>query len=106
MVTETIGEANTIIYPLLAFFYIFLMRKLNQQGVKNRVLSDEEFMAYLARQAECSEYDLFYASSDNWHVPKATIERDFKKYLRSGHLPYYVKDYVRKARQSQLQLPD
>ena len=78
-----------------------LMRKLNQQVIKNRILSDEEFIAYLARKSECSEYDIFHTSSENWHVPKATIEHDFRKYLRRGHLPYYVKDYVRKARQSQ-----
>ena len=92
-------EWNLIIYPLMALFYLQLIRQLNQSKLAKQPVSDEEYLAGIARIRGCSEYDLFFEAAKEWRiVNRRRIEEDFKDYLRHDAMPYYVKDYARKHR--------
>ena len=98
MVDVFYNDWNTILFPLFVLLYIYLLYRVEKQFRRQRTLSDEEFLAYLARVYSCSEYDLFHAAAEEWNLSGAPIDEDFKDYLKEGDMPYYVKDFIRKAR--------
>jgi hypothetical protein len=55
---------------------------------------DERRLADLAFACGISEFDLFKAAGVSWRFSLEKSERDFKRYLREGHIPSYVSDYV------------
>ena len=92
------GSWNSIILPFIVLIYIYLLYRIEKRFHRQRALTDEEYLAYLARVYGCSEYDLFHAAATEWNLSGESIEEDFKTYLIEGDMPYYVKDFVRKAR--------
>jgi hypothetical protein len=98
MLNEFIFDWNTALYLLVPCVYLFFINQLMKHWSRRRGTSDEEYISIMARMGECSEYDIFMLASEVWNIPKSRIEGDFKAYLKSGCLPYYVKDYVRKVR--------
>lgn len=44
-----------------------------------------------------SAYDTFCKSAVEWRVPADRIELDFRRYLSSQSIPFYVKDFIRKS---------
>jgi hypothetical protein len=90
---------NILIYPLLALFYLQLIRHLSQSNLAKQPISDEEYLTGIARVRGCSEYDLFFEAAKEWRIAsKIRIEEDFNDYLRYNAMPYYVKDFARKHR--------
>ena len=91
----------TLLKPLAFIFavvlYVLLKRYANRKQAGRR-LEDAEFLAQLAVQCKCSEYDLFHACGRDWHLAPSRIERDFKTYLQDQRLPHYVRDFIRKTR--------
>jgi hypothetical protein len=45
-----------------------------------------------------SPYDAFRISGQEWRVADDIIEQDFRIYLSSQKIPYYLKDFIRKSR--------
>ena len=43
-----------------------------------------------------TEYELFVIAAEEWSITEAQINEDFKNYMASNVLPYYVMDFVRK----------
>ena len=41
--------------------------------------------------------DPFSISAEEWRVSADRIDQDFRKYLSSQSIPFYVKDFVRKS---------
>ncbi len=98
MVAALDADWYNILFPLFVLFYIYLLYRVEKRFRQERPLTDEEFLAYLARVYSCSEYDLFQAAAEEWNLSGAPIDEDFKDYLKEGNMPYYVKDFIRKAR--------
>ena len=82
-----------------AVAYVFLKRHAHRHQAAYKI-TDEEYLARLALAQQCSEHDLFHEYGREWHLPTTRIEEDFKAYLRTHHLPHYVRDCIRKARQN------
>ena len=96
-----LSEINQLFYILGALFYLLFIRYIDRRGAKKRSLSDEEYLTKLSRVKRCSEYDIFCFAAGEWNISsKQKIESDFREYLLRGHIPYYVKDYLRKARKT------
>lgn len=92
-------EWNPILFPLFVLLYIYLLYRIEKQFRRQRTLTDEEYLTYLARIYACSEYDLFHAAAEEWNISGVNIDEAFKTYLKEGDMPYYVKDFIRKARE-------
>lgn len=98
MIADFFSKPETIVFSLLAIVYVLGRKYIERNERRTRFISDEEYLASMAADANCSEYDLFFQAAKKWHVSILQIEDDFKRFLVSGILPHYVRDFVRKNR--------
>jgi hypothetical protein len=89
-----------IVFPVLAFVYLQLIRHLDKRSCRKRPLTDEEFLAKMALVLDCTELDIFKRAAQEWHVAPDRVEGDFTQYLQEGCLPHYVNDFIRKTKQT------
>ena len=76
------------------------LRALLQKAPKNSRAGQipmDDYLRKITRVTGHSVYDTFYKSAEGWPVSKDRIEMDFKIYLASQSVPYYVKDFIRKS---------
>ncbi len=86
------------LYCLAALLYIVIIYGVERRRRQKTLFSEEDYLALMALEKECSEYDIFCVATEDWRISKDRMENDFKDYLKHGYLPFYVKDYVRKNR--------
>jgi hypothetical protein len=60
-------------------------------------ISIEDYLQKITHITGFSTYEIFRRSAEDWHVSTDRIDRDFKRYLSSLTVPYYVKDFVRRG---------
>jgi len=86
-------------YVLAAFLYCGFLGIVSQFEYRHKKkkypLTDETCLERLAKKNGQSEYDVFLAASANWHISDNQAKSDFKTYLKSGIMPYYLRDFVR-----------
>ena len=87
---------NTTLTLLGVCLFIKLSNQLNQMVVNRKANSTEDYLFKIARITGSSEYDIFIKAAETWPVSRATVESDFKNYLLSQTIPYYVNDFIRK----------
>jgi hypothetical protein len=86
-----------IVFPLMVISYFQLLRYLDRRYARKKPFTDQEYLMNLARFMKCSEYDIFMEAAKPWQVSKQPVEDNFKRYLLSEQIPYYVKDFIRKV---------
>ena len=81
--------------------------RLRKKPKEDKPLPMEFYLYKIARLTGKSEYDVFCKSAEDWPVPQARIEQDFKRYLCHQSTPHYVNDFVRKNKKhiDELNLP-
>ena len=72
------------------------LRKININNQADAI-SIEDYLQKITQITGASIYDIFRISAEEWRVSADRIDRDFKRYLSSTTIPYYVKDFVRKG---------
>jgi hypothetical protein len=103
MFEDIITKADSLIYLILVILYLLFIKYAARKAAERRMLTDEEYIAKMARLRGRSEHDIFCIAAQEWHVSEKKADRDFKTYLKYNELPYYVKDYIRKSRMSEMQ---
>ena len=93
------------ILALGIMLYLKMLRQMARRE-EHRPMADDEFLARLALHRETSEYRLFHRAAANWNVSGQRVEDDFKAYLLEGVMPHYVRDYVRRKRESEVAARD
>ena len=76
-----------VLLPLAARLYVQIITYVDRQYYARKPLTTEEYLAWIARLSQRSEYDLFFVSAEDWNVPDQQIEEDFKTYLRDDRIP-------------------
>lgn len=76
------------------------LRFSEKQTRAPRELGETDILFLLARSTETSEFEQFRSAARSWNLPEHKADSDFNRYLLQGHLPYYVRDYLRKAKES------
>jgi len=88
-----------VLYVLGAFLYCTFLVIVSQfeyyYKKKKYPLTDEACLNRLAKKYDLSEYAVFLAAGKNWHISEKQADSGFKTYLKSGVMPYYVRDFVR-----------
>ncbi|BBO75845.1 hypothetical protein DSCW_32620 [Desulfosarcina widdelii] len=84
------------ILAVLAYFE--LMRRLDRYWANRNPLTDEERLWNHARNQGISEHEVFKRAAAGWSRGPQTADADFKAYLKTGDLPHYVRDYLRKLK--------
>ena len=86
---------TAIFFVMLVMAYFAMLSFLENQHSKKAYISNDEFLASLAIVRHCSVYDLFIHSGGEWRFSSSKIEGDFRSYLKTGHIPHYVTNYVK-----------
>jgi len=86
---------NAVPYVMLVVGYFALLAYFENTHCKRAYISNDEYLASLARIRQCSVYDLFRFSGVDWRFSSSKIDTDFKAYLETGHIPQYVVNYVK-----------
>ncbi len=73
---------------------------LEKRKNATRKSTDHEMLFTMARITETSEFEQFRQAAENWNISMQKVEADFKQYLFHSELPYYVRDYLRRAGES------
>lgn len=89
-------NANTLFLVLLVAAYFAAMAYFERTHARRAFISNDEYLCSLALLRQCSVYDLFHLSGGDWRFSTSKIESDFQAYLRTGHIPSYVANYVKK----------
>ncbi len=76
--------------------YFEAMRRLDKYWANRTPLTDEERLWNHARRQGISEHEVFKRAAATWSLGARTADADFREYLKTGDLPHYVRDYVRK----------
>jgi len=84
------------ILAVLAYFE--LMRRLDRYWANRNPMTDEERLWNHARNQGISEHEIFKRAATGWTLGPHKADADFKAYLKTGILPHYVRDYLRKLK--------
>ncbi|MFO8086064.1 MAG: hypothetical protein R6U27_17275 [Desulfobacterales bacterium] len=86
-------------YILAALFYCVFLQFLAKVEYfykkKKSVLTDETRLENLSKRYGVSEYAFFLIAADQWRISEKQAKAAFKTYLKNGHIPYYVRDFLR-----------
>ncbi len=88
-------NANADLLIMLVVAYFAALAYFENTYCKKAVISNDEYLASLAMVRQCSVYDLFRCSGADWRFSDSKTETDFNAYLKTGHIPQYVVNYVR-----------
>lgn len=86
---------TSIFFVMLVMAYFAALSYLENQHSKKAFITNDEFLASLAIVRKCSVYELFVRSGEEWRFSASKIENDFKSYVKTGHIPHYVINYVK-----------
>ena len=86
---------SAVFLIMLVVAYFAALAYFENAYCKKAFISNDEYLASLARVRQCSVYDLFRLSGVDWRFSNSKVETDFKAYLRTGHIPQYVVNYAK-----------
>ncbi|MEJ2285513.1 MAG: hypothetical protein P8X85_18205 [Desulfobacterales bacterium] len=96
LIINTIGAVCVV----MIFWFLFhaSLPKTPKDGQADQIILDD-YLQKITRVTGISAYDTFCKSAEEWRVPADRIELDFRIYLSSQSLPFYVKDFIRKSQE-------
>ena len=80
---------------LIGYMIRYHLRKIDKNNQPGQIPVDD-YLQKITQATGFSAYDTFCKSAETWQVSTARIDRDFKIYLTSQIVPFYVKDFIRK----------
>jgi hypothetical protein len=93
----SIIDAGVAVGSLMLFWFLIraYLRKIRNISPTDPDAIDD-YLRKITQITGVSAYDTFRISADAWRVPEEKIDQDFKLYLSTQRVPYYVKDFVRR----------
>jgi len=94
----------TLIDPIVAISTVvivwYLVRahlRIAQKNSQTDAVLMEDYLQKITLVTGFSVYDTFCKSAEGWRVSADRIDQDFRIYLASQSVPFYVKDFIRKS---------
>ncbi len=96
MFDEIIRNWQDTIYPIVFMVSIPCLASLLARYLSDRFGAsiEEEKLAFVAEQLNCSAYKVFCVSGARWNIERERIDCDFKEYLQCLRIPYYVRGFI------------
>jgi hypothetical protein len=92
-----INAIGVVCLVMLVWHLVRAYLRNTQQNSQAGSIEIEDYLEKIKLITGYSVYDTFYKSAEGWQVADDRIEQDFRIYLSSQSVPYYVKDFVRKS---------
>jgi hypothetical protein len=86
---------TSLAFVMLVMLYFAALSYLNNRHSERAFITNDEYLNSLAIIRRCSVYDLFMFSGVDWRFSNSKIDSDFNDYLKTGHIPHYVVNYVK-----------
>lgn len=87
--------ASAWVFILIALAYALLKIYLEKRWAGLDAAGEEPELSSLAFSSGQSVYELFRAAGTKWNVTATQLEDDFRRYLKGGPLPHYMRDFLR-----------
>ena len=97
MLNLTMNAMGAVCSVMIVWYLIRAYLRNTQKSSQTDQLELENYLQKITLTAGISVYDTFCISAEEWRVPADRIDRDFRIYLSTQSVPYYVKDFVRKG---------
>lgn len=83
---------------ILIFWFLFRasLPKKPKNGQAGQNMLDD-YLRKITQVTGISAYETFRISAEEWRVSADRFEQDFRRYLSTQKMPYYVKDFIRKS---------
>jgi hypothetical protein len=82
---------------MLVWYMVRAHLRYTQKNSQADPIAIDDYLQKITRVTGISAYDTFCISAEEWRVSADRIDQDFRRYLSSQSVPYYVKDFVRKG---------
>ncbi len=83
---------------MLVWWLIRVHLRMTQTNSQTDPISMDDYLRKITLVTGFSAYDTFCKSAEGWRVSTARIDHDFRIYLASQSVPFYVKDFIRRSR--------
>lgn len=98
MLNHVIDAIGAVCSVLLVWCLVRAYLRTTQKKDHSDQIVMEDYLQKITLVTGFSVYDTFRKSAEEWRVPANRMDRDFRIYLSSQSVPFYVKDFVRKSR--------
>jgi hypothetical protein len=91
---------NTIVAVCAVMLVWYMVRadlRLTQKNSQADPIAIDDYIQKITQATDISAYDAFCISAEDWRVSADRIDQDFRIYLSTQSVPFYVKDFVRKG---------
>lgn len=82
---------------MLVWYMVRAHLRITQKNSQAHPITTDDYIQKITRVTGLSVYDTFRISAEDWRVSDDKIDQDFRRYLSSQRVPFYVKDFVRKS---------
>lgn len=82
---------------MIIWFLVRAHLRTIQKNSQTDAVVMEDYLYKITLVTGFSVYDTFCKSAEGWRVSADRIDQDFRTYLSSQSVPFYVKDFVRKS---------
>ncbi|MFH1985300.1 MAG: hypothetical protein ABIL58_25975 [Pseudomonadota bacterium] len=97
--TSLLNLLNVAVLALAVVFFLKLLRHIAALEHAITPDTDEAFLGRMALMQGTSEYRIFHDAAETWNVSGGRIDEDFNVFVTEGHMPHYVRDFIRHERQ-------
>jgi hypothetical protein len=82
---------------MLVWYMVRADLRLTQKNSQADPIAIDDYIQKITQATDISAYDAFCISAEDWRVSADRIDQDFRIYLSTQSVPFYVKDFVRKG---------
>lgn len=82
---------------MLVWYMVRAYLRKTQKISRADPIAIDNYLQKITQVSGISAYDTFCKSAEVWRVSADRVDQDFKRYLSSQSVPFYVKDFVRKS---------
>ncbi|MGD9043932.1 MAG: hypothetical protein PVG06_09480 [Desulfobacterales bacterium] len=81
---------------MVAWFMVRAHLRITQKNSQSHPITTDDYIQKLTQATGIRTYETFCISAEEWRVSADRIDQDFRRYLSSQSIPFYVKDFIRK----------
>lgn len=98
MINFLIDAIGSVCAVMLVWYMVRAFVRKTQTKSLDDPNSTDDYLQLITQVTGISAYDTFCKSAQEWRISADRMEQDFRRYLSSQSVPFYVKDFVRKSK--------